>query len=85
MPFEEGNAMDIGIKFPDEQKLMAEEATRFRSLPAEQQVEQIVDCLRLYHRLRRFTRDNPHVERLEREYEEAGHRAVLEMVAKYGG
>jgi hypothetical protein len=77
--------MDLGIQFPDEKQLMAEETARFRTLPPEEQIEQLVDCLRLYHSFREMSRGNSFIERMEQEYEAAGTKAVFDMVAKYGG
>ncbi len=75
--------MNLPIKFPNDEAVIAEEAALFWALSPEERIRSLDEVFRLYHFLMASSGRPEALARLAREDEERGQAAIEEFVARH--
>jgi hypothetical protein len=75
--------MDLPIKFPSDEEVIAEEAARFRALTPDDRVRELGDMVRTYHFLMAHSGCPELLARLAEEEESRGRKAIQEFVSRH--
>lgn len=76
--------MNLPIRFPKDEDVIAEDAARFRALSDDDRLQALGDSFREYEFLLRVSGRPEHLLRLADEEDRLSHVAIREFVARHG-